>query len=239
MTHTKWFLIAGLVLSTLCTGGCRKQPTAQDSNSPAEVNAPCITPAPVDTADANLPCITPTETAKVDYSDTDIPRFASNSPFDVNYTPPIAKEGKILWAKSFLWDQPPELIVEKWLTDKPDTRGKCVLLEFWATWCPPCRKSINLLNQLHDKYKDRLVVIGISEESEEAVRKLKTPKTNYFVGIDTQMRTKKAMAVRGIPHIVILEPDGYVVWEGFPYQKGYELTEEIVGAILDTAATEE
>ncbi len=40
------------------------------------------------------------------------------------------------------------------------------------------------------------------------------------------------IGVWGVPHAILLEPEGYVVWEGFPLQKGYELTEELVDKIL-------
>jgi peroxiredoxin len=52
-------------------------------------------------------------------------------------------------------------------------RGKVILLDFWATWCPPCREEIPALNELHRKYKkDGLVVIGISlDHGAEGVQK--------------------------------------------------------------------
>ena len=59
-----------------------------------------------------------------------------------------------MWAKSFLFAKAPALVVEKWLTDEPATQGKYVLIEFWATWCPPCRKSIPKLNEFHQKFPD-------------------------------------------------------------------------------------
>src|SRR5262245_23578875 len=45
-----------------------------------------------------------------------------------------------------------------------DLRGKVVLVNFWATWCPPCRAEIPDLIALQDKYRDKLVVIGVSED---------------------------------------------------------------------------
>lgn len=166
----------------------------------------------------------------------DLPLFAANSPFgDDDELPAEAKDDKRLWANSVLWQKAPELIVEKWLSEEPRTEGKCVLIEFWATWCPPCRKSISLLNQFHKTLGGELVVIGISDEAEDTVRRFAEPRPEYHVAIDTQHRTKDALGVFGVPHVIIVEPGGWVVWEGFPYLKGHELTEEVVRGILQAA----
>ncbi|HUU09761.1 MAG TPA: TlpA disulfide reductase family protein [Phycisphaerae bacterium] len=159
-------------------------------------------------------------------------RFAAGSPFDADYQAPVARDGKQLWARSCLWAEAPKLVVEKWLTAEPETAGKYVLVEFWATWCPPCRRSITLLNALAEKFAGDLVVIGISDETEEAVRRLKEPAIRYSSAIDTQARMKNALGVFGIPHVILIEPGGAVVWEGFPLLKGHELTEEKVEKIL-------
>ena len=192
-----------------------------------------------------MPCLTPDSAQSETTSDQDrtagedIPLFASDSPFEGDYSPPTAvPPEKILWARTCLYEKAPDLVVEKWLTDVPDLEGKCVLIEFWATWCPPCRKSIGLLNDLHKKYGEDLIVIGISDETEEAVRRLKEPAIEYYSAIDTQHRMKDALSVRGIPHVIVLEPEGYVVWEGFPLLKGYELTHKTVENILKIAEEE-
>src|SRR5437764_4651078 len=61
-------------------------------------------------------------------------------------------------------DPAPKLQMGKWIQGEPVTEfkpGKAYLVEFWATWCGPCRVSIPHLNELHNKYKDQgLVVIG-------------------------------------------------------------------------------
>jgi len=141
---------------------------------------------------------------------------------------------KKIWAKSFLNQKAPELVVEKWLGPEPDRKGKFVLVDFWATWCGPCRKAIPELNSLHKKFGDKLVVIGISDEPESKVQAMKEPKIEYFRAIDTQARTKKEVKVEGIPHVMIIDPQGIVRWEGFPLLQGYELTGEVVEDILKT-----
>ncbi len=119
-------------------------------------------------------------------------------------------------AASFLGKAPPKMVVEKWLTPAPNTQGKFVLIDFWATWCGPCRQSIPHLNTLQAKFKDQLVVIGLSNETETEVRKMKSPKMEYAVGIDTAGTMSKAMKVRGIPHAIIIDPKGIVRFEGHP-----------------------
>ena len=163
---------------------------------------------------------------------SEIPRFAVNSPFKEKYKSPVPQKGKCLWARSFLWEKAPDLVVEKWLADKPDTAGKYTLIEFWATWCSQCRLSVPKLNQFHRKFGAELVIIAISNQKEEDVRKFKEHKIEYYSAIDTQARMKDKLGVSGIPHVIIVEPNGYVVWEGFPLLKDYELTEEVVEKIL-------
>lgn len=121
-----------------------------------------------------------------------------------------------LHAKSFRGQPAPALVVEKWLTEQPDMQGKFVLIDFWATWCRPCRESIPHLNALHAKFKDRLVVVGLSDEPEAEVRSMTAPRIEYFVAIDTQARTKRAVEVKGIPHVLLIDPNGIVRFEGHP-----------------------
>ncbi len=213
-----WIVVLGLAFCAMeCTG---------QENSESKDDKPAAEPCRTDPS-SNEPCVDPAK----------IPRFGANSPFDDDHKPPMLKMERRLWAHSWLWAKAPEFVVEKWLTDKPETKGKYVLIEFWATWCGPCRRSIPLLNGFHKKYGDEIIVIGICEEGEEQVRKLnekhpQTPKIEFYSAVDTKKRMKDELGVWGIPHVIILEPDGYVIWEGFPLQIGYELTNEIIERIL-------
>ena len=68
-------------------------------------------------------------------------------------------ERKKLWAKSYLNQKAPELIVEKWLSEKPEWKGKFLLVDFWATWCGPCLKAIPELNRFHEQFGKQMVVV--------------------------------------------------------------------------------
>jgi thiol-disulfide isomerase/thioredoxin len=119
-------------------------------------------------------------------------------------------------AKSVLNQPTPPIEVEKWLTDRPDLSGKFILVDFWATWCGPCRQSIPGLNALHHKFKDRLIIIGLSDEDERTVRNMGSPAIEYFIAIDPLRRSSNAIRVRSIPHALLIDPKGIVRFEGHP-----------------------
>jgi cytochrome c biogenesis protein CcmG, thiol:disulfide interchange protein DsbE len=121
-----------------------------------------------------------------------------------------------LFARSVRGQRAPEFVVEKWLTAQPDTNGKFVMIDFWATWCGPCRRSIPELNAFAAKYHDRLVVIGVSDETEFDVRKMTSPKIDYAVAIDTRGRMMGTLAITGVPHCILIDPRGIVRFEGMP-----------------------
>ena len=139
---------------------------------------------------------------------------------------------KRLWAKSYLNQKAPEFVVEQWLTEKPELKGKFVLIDYWATWCGPCRKAIPELNEFQKKFKDNLVVIGISDESAEKVKGMKEPKIEYSSAIDTKERMKDKLEVKGIPHVILVDPDWVVRWEGYPLLDGHELTESVIKDVI-------
>jgi thiol-disulfide isomerase/thioredoxin len=145
-----------------------------------------------------------------------------------------SESGKQIWARSVLGQPAPALVVQKWLTPKPPVDdGKFRVIDFWATWCGPCRRAIPELNQICRQFADRVDVIGISDEAEPAVRAMRDPAIEYYVGIDTLARTKGELAVTGIPHVIIVDPSGIVRWEGFPLLQGHELSAGVVQRVLD------
>ena len=139
---------------------------------------------------------------------------------------------KNMYAKSFIGQKAPEFHVTKWLTSEPDTKGKFILIDFWATWCNPCRKAIPELNEFSKKFKKELIVIGISGEREEVIKKMKSPVIEYFSAIDSTRQMEKILEVKGIPHVILIDPKGIVRWQGFPMLEGFELTETVIEEII-------
>lgn len=119
-----------------------------------------------------------------------------------------------LYATSVRGQRPPQIIIEECLTPQPDTTNKFVLVDFFATWAEPAREAIPHLNELQARFRTRLVVIGLSNEPADVIRKMTTPPIHYFVGTDTQARTLSALQVRALPHSILIDPSGIVRYEG-------------------------
>ena len=116
------------------------------------------------------------------------------------------------------------------LGPEPEMEGKPLLLEFWATWCPPCRESIPHLNEIHAKYKDRgLLVVGVTDEPNAVIRKFqKEVPMDYAVATDTGGRLNEKMGVSGIPQAFLVNKSGEIVWEGHPMRLRDEDIEKIL-----------
>lgn len=98
----------------------------------------------------------------------------------------------------------------------PEWRGKLVLLNFWATWCPPCREEIPGFVRLQRRYgNEGLQIVGISVDNPEAVARFwQEMKINYplLLADDSVYDLMAAYGNReaGLPYSVIIRPDGQI-----------------------------
>ena len=147
----------------------------------------------------------------------------------------------------------PEITVDELIGQGPvklsELRGKVVLLDFWATWCTYCVKTMPRLNALHEKYKDRgLVIIGLNEfegnvqgrpatRAEELEffrdfkRKMKVP---YDFAVAADARNDAPFGVAGLPTAVLVDRRGRVrfLTIGASEQEA-ELLKKMVVKLLD------
>lgn len=113
-----------------------------------------------------------------------------------------------------------------WVKGEPAeiTPGKVYVVEFWATWCPPCITSIPHLTQLQEKYEDQgVVIVGVSNENVATVEPFVADmgdKMDYRVAVDTAGAVGNgymtAFGQRTIPAAFVVDAEGRVVWYGHP-----------------------
>jgi DsbE subfamily thiol:disulfide oxidoreductase len=94
-------------------------------------------------------------------------------------------------------------------------RGQGVLLNLWATWCPPCRAEMPYLQQLENEYRDRgLRVVGISVDDRSArglvAEFLEESGVRYDILLDPAMNSMDQLGVLGLPATFLVDPDGVV-----------------------------
>jgi thiol-disulfide isomerase/thioredoxin len=165
---------------------------------------------------------------------------------------PLSLAATLVAASSFqvpaadLGDPAAGLQISDWVKGQPvklaDGKGKTVyVVEFWATWCPPCRTSIPHLTEMQKKFKDRGVVfVGVSDEKLSTVQKFVEKmgdKMDYTVAVDQDRQTSdgymKAYGINGIPHAFIVDKEGRVVWNGHPMAGLDAALERVLSGKLD------
>ncbi|HPM23728.1 MAG TPA: redoxin family protein [Phycisphaerae bacterium] len=157
-----------------------------------------------------------------------------------------------------LGDAAPPLKVEKWVKGGPidlkNGKDKSIyLIEFWATWCGPCRASIPHLTELQKKYKDKgLVVIGVSVDNEKTRDNVKPfvddmgDKMGYAVALDqkedgTSTAYMKPFELDGIPSAFLVDKAGKLVWlgQGYPLVGVEEAIDQILAGKYDLKAAQQ
>lgn len=111
----------------------------------------------------------------------------------------------------------------EWLDGSPGTgldslRGRVVLLEFWRTWCSPCRQQVGHLNELHERFEaDGLVTIGVSNEPADLLRSAAGElDIRYALARTEGMQAEGPYGIRSVPRAFLIDRAGVLVWAGHP-----------------------
>ena len=106
-----------------------------------------------------------------------------------------------------------------------ELRGEVVMLNFWASWCGPCRKEMPLLEKIHKKYKKlgfTLLGINVEQDTTAAKRYLKDVKVSFPILFDKTNKTSKLYNVSAMPTTILIDRNGNKRFLHKGYKPGYE-----------------
>lgn len=116
--------------------------------------------------------------------------------------------------------------------------GKPIIINFWATWCSPCKRELNNIAEMYEEWVDETGVklIAISIDDTRNMAKV-APYVNgkgweYDVYIDPNGDFKRALGVNNVPHTFLVDGKGKIVWQHNSYNEGdefelFELVEKL------------
>ncbi|ONF45296.1 redoxin [Marinobacter lutaoensis] len=106
-----------------------------------------------------------------------------------------------------------------------DHRGEVVMVNFWASWCGPCRQEMPLMNALYHKYRDlgfTILAVNVDEDRAAAQRFLDAVPVDYPILYDPDSTVSERYEVQAMPTTVMVDRDGNARYVHYGYQPGYE-----------------
>lgn len=128
-------------------------------------------------------------------------------------------------------DKSPIMTNIEWIGNKqPTVLKKPMFIDFFATWCGPCRKIMPHLEGLAKEYKDKVNFIVLSNEETTKLQDFfgNVNSKPFFVGIDTKGAMSTAYSIKTIPHGVLIDKTGKIVWMG----NSAGLTKELLNSVI-------
>ena len=213
MLHAPKIWLAGITLLILAPLGCKQESTTT-TGVPTDTNT---------TAPADMPAEAPADTATAETTQPE------TVPQDTTAEPPAGPEKLTIGAVA------PRLEIAQWVQgDEVDgfVPGHTYVVEFWATWCGPCRAGMPHIANLQKEHEGDVTFIGITAEDEDTVEgfldKTQNEETGatwrevvtYTLALDAARATNssymKAAGQNGIPCAFIVGPDAHIEWIGHP-----------------------
>ena len=126
--------------------------------------------------------------------------------------------------------------MQEWITKQPKMDKKLLVIDFWATWCGPCRASIPHMNETATTFAADVVCVGISDESKSAFdagmikNKLEVSSFTYSLALDPSNKLSSFFKVKSIPSCAVVSSDGIVRWQGQPTELDDATLTQLVAA---------
>ncbi len=178
--------------------------------------------------------------AKMEFRFTSLTVNAGLTPEDFKFIPEVGYKRvstpeKLLVGNS-LEGKTPASVQLKSLAGVPfntaDWRGKVVVLDFWATWCSPCKESLPHLRQLQVEFKDEILVVGVTDESADKVEKFfKNNPSPYPIFLDEEKIALEEYGISNLPTLFVLNSEGKVLEHFVGYQPLETLRTAVKGAL--------
>lgn len=120
--------------------------------------------------------------------------------------------------------------------DLNEYRGKVVMLDFWASWCVPCRRSFPWMNSMHQKYADRglvIIAVNVDRKTEEAEKFLESYPADFKITYDPDASFARVYGVESMPSTFVFGRDGQRVARhvGFKVKRQEEYEAAILSAL--------
>ncbi|MEN9373990.1 MAG: hypothetical protein RIR79_1542 [Pseudomonadota bacterium] len=115
-------------------------------------------------------------------------------------------------------------------------KGKTVYLDFWASWCGPCKQSFPWMNEMQSRYgakKFQVVGVNVDQKTDDAKEFLKENKATFDIVFDSTGKIPKTFTIKGMPTSMLIGADGKImsIHTGFKSEQKTELEKQIKDAL--------
>lgn len=117
-----------------------------------------------------------------------------------------------------------------------DMKGSVIYLDFWASWCGPCRQSFPWMNRMQAKFKDKgfqVLAVNLDAKTDQAMKFLSQVPADFTIAFDSKGQTPRVYGVKGMPTSFLIDRNGKVLWQhaGFNSADTQELEQKIQAAL--------